>query len=259
MKITIDLLWLRPKKVGGTEFYIRNLLDGFLALDKEFEFILLVSKDNAETFKKYAKDSRFRLLETHVISANIGGRIIWQYLFQNRLLRKKGLRNCFVPVYCRPLFNGGITYINVIHDLQAYHYPEYHPLYELAYSRLSWWLDCRFSKKIVAISKWVKDDILQKYSIPEEKIKVIHNPILIHAEDMETSDLLQKKFGVKEKEYFSHKMLAGVFDFMAKQGYRLAGDIFGNHRRNFVGRGLCLLARQFVGTTRHVGPAPCGD
>ena len=202
MKITIDLLWLRPKKVGGTEFYIRNLLDGFLALDKEFEFILLVSKDNAETFKKYAKDSRFRLLETHVISANIGGRIIWQYLFQNRLLRKKGLRNCFVPVYCRPLFNGGITYINVIHDLQAYHYPEYHPLYELAYSRLSWWLDCRFSKKIVAISKWVKDDILQKYSIPEEKIKVIHNPILIHAEDMETSDLLQKKFGVKEKEYF---------------------------------------------------------
>ena len=32
----------------------------------------------------------------------------------------------------------------------------------------------------------------------------------------------------KEKEYFSHKMLAGVFDFMAKQGYRLAGDIFGN-------------------------------
>ena len=56
MKITIDLLWLRPKKVGGTEFYIRNLLDGFLALDKEFEFILLVSKDNAETFKKYAKD-----------------------------------------------------------------------------------------------------------------------------------------------------------------------------------------------------------
>ena len=32
----------------------------------------------------------------------------------------------------------------------------------------------------------------------------------------------------KEKEYFSHKMLAGAFDFMAKQGYRLAGDILGN-------------------------------
>ncbi len=32
----------------------------------------------------------------------------------------------------------------------------------------------------------------------------------------------------REKEYFSHKMLGGVFDFMEKQGYRLAGDILGN-------------------------------
>ena len=32
----------------------------------------------------------------------------------------------------------------------------------------------------------------------------------------------------KEKEYFSHKMLVGAFDFMEKQGYRLAGDILGN-------------------------------
>lgn len=32
----------------------------------------------------------------------------------------------------------------------------------------------------------------------------------------------------KEKEYFSHKMLEGAFDFMEKQGYRLAGDVFGN-------------------------------
>ena len=43
--IAIDLLWLRPGKVGGTEFYIRNLLDGFLQLDRKFRFTLLVSED----------------------------------------------------------------------------------------------------------------------------------------------------------------------------------------------------------------------
>ena len=49
----VDLLWLRPKKVGGTEFYIRNLLDGFLRLEEPFRLFLLVSKDNKETFRHY--------------------------------------------------------------------------------------------------------------------------------------------------------------------------------------------------------------
>ena len=57
-KTAIDLLWLRPGKVGGTESYIRNLLDGLSRLEEEFEFTLLVSKDNAETFQKYEKDRK---------------------------------------------------------------------------------------------------------------------------------------------------------------------------------------------------------
>lgn len=221
MEIAIDLLWLRPRQVGGTEFYIRNLLDGFLKLDRNFRFVLMVSEDNAETFEKYEKDSRFRLLRTKVRSANIAGRILWQYFFQNRLLRKNELRRCFIPVYCRPLFNGGITYINVIHDLQAYHYPRYHPFHEIAYSRLSWWLDSRLSRKIIAISGWVKEDILRKYKIPENKIQVIYNPILIHPDELEEPEILQRKFGVKEKGYFytvsqmiPHKNLATLIRMM---------------------------------------------
>lgn len=221
MEIAIDLLWLRPRQVGGTEFYIRNLLDGFLKLDRDFRFVLMVSEDNAETFEKYEKDSRFRLLRTKVRSANIAGRILWQYFFQNRLLRKNGLRRCFIPVYCRPLFNGGITYINVIHDLQAYHYPQYHPFHEIAYSRLSWWLDSRLSRKIIAISGWVKEDILRKYRIPENKIRVIYNPILIHPDELGESEMLQRKFSVKEKGYFytvsqmiPHKNLATLIRMM---------------------------------------------
>ena len=29
MKIAIDMTWLKPKKSGGVESYIRNLFDGF--------------------------------------------------------------------------------------------------------------------------------------------------------------------------------------------------------------------------------------
>ena len=109
LDIAVDLLWLRPKKVGGTEFYIRNLLDGFLRLEEPFHLVLLVSADNRETFLHYAEDNRIELLETKVLSANIAGRILWQFFCENRFLRKHGVRKCFSPVYCRPLFNGGIV------------------------------------------------------------------------------------------------------------------------------------------------------
>ena len=131
--MAIDLLWLRPGKVGGTEYYIRNLLDGFVNLDENFSFVLLVSKDNADTFSHY--------LEDNVNSSNIAKRILWQNLFQNHFLKKHGLYRCFEPVYCKPWFNGAVEYTCVIHDLQAYHYPEYHPFHEVIYSRICWKMD----------------------------------------------------------------------------------------------------------------------
>lgn len=202
LTIAIDLLWLRPKKVGGTEFYIRNLLDGFLQLKEPFRFFLLVSRDNKESLEHYAEDERITLLETNVVSANIAGRILWQFFCQNRFLRKHGIRKCFTPVYCRPLFNGGVTYVNVIHDLQAAHYPEYHPFHEIAYSRLCWWLDTHFSKHVVAISNWVKNDIIEKYHVKREKITTIYNPITINRDEVVSFEKLSEKYHIQEKEFY---------------------------------------------------------
>lgn len=198
----VDLLWLRPKKVGGTEFYIRNLLDGFLRLEEPFHLFLLVSKDNKETFRHYTEDKRMELLETEVVSANIAGRILWNFFCQNRFLRKRGIRKCFVPVYCRPLFNGGVAYVNVIHDLQAAHHPEYHPFHEIAYSRLCWWLDAHLSRHLVAISDWVRDDIREKYHVKSEKITTIYDPITVVKEEIVSFDCLAKKYHVAEKDFY---------------------------------------------------------
>jgi len=198
--IAIDLLWLRPKKVGGTESYIRNLLDGFSRLSDDFAFTLLVSEDNAETFRSYEKDSRYRLLVANIKSAGIAKRILWQNLFQNRFLRKHGFRKCFEPVYCKPWLNGGIAYTCVIHDLQAYHYPQYHPFHEVAYSRLCWRMDMMSAARVLTISHWVKEDIAQKYH--RKDIEVIYNPILIKKEQTEDFSLLGKKYPIEKKQYF---------------------------------------------------------
>ena len=202
LEIAVDLLWLRPKQVGGTEFYIRNLLDGFLQLEEDFHFTLLVSRDNKASLAHYAEDERISLLEADVESANIAGRILWQFFCQNRLLRRHKIRKCFIPVYCRPLLNGGVTYVNVIHDLQAAHYPEYHPFHEVAYSRLCWWLDVHFSRHIVAISDWVRQDILSRYHMKPDKITTIYNPIMIDPEEVVAFPELNAKYHIADKEYY---------------------------------------------------------
>ncbi len=202
MEIAIDLLWLRPRQVGGTEFYIRNLLDGFLRLKEDFHFYLMVSKDNKTSLEHYAEDERITLLEVNIESAHIAKRILWQFFCQNRLLRGRHIRKCFIPVYCRPLFNGGITYLNVIHDLQAAHYPQYHPFHEIAYSRLCWWLDVHLSKHIVAISDWVRDDIINRYHVNPEKITTIYNPITVDAHEIIPMTELSEKYGVEENAYY---------------------------------------------------------
>ncbi len=202
LEIAVDLLWLRPGKVGGTEFYIRNLLDGFLKLKEPFHLFLLVSKDNRESLKHYGEDGRIILLETKVISANIAGRILWQFFCQNQFLRRHNIRKCFIPVYCRPLLNGGITYVNVIHDLQAAHYPEYHPFHEIAYSKLCWWLDTHLSSHIVAISDWVREDIMTRYHVRRGRITTIYNPITVRRDETLPFRQLADKYHVEDKKFY---------------------------------------------------------
>lgn len=199
-KTAIDLLWLRPGKVGGTESFIRNLLDGLGRLEDPFEFTLLVSEDNADTFLHYTKDKRFKILKAPIASAGIAKRILWQNYAQNRFLRKHGFRRCFEPVYCKPWLNGGIKYICVIHDLQAWHYPEYHPFHEVAYSRLCWRMDAINAAGIVAISEWVKEDIRRRYH--RDDVKVIYNPILIKKEETTDFETLKKRYGIEPGKFY---------------------------------------------------------
>lgn len=202
MKIVIDLLWLRPGKVGGTEFYIRNLLDGIRELKEEFVIVLLLSRDNADSFTHYFEDRRFKPLVAKINNSNIAKRIVWQNLFQNGLLRRNKLTNCFVPVYCRPVFNGGITYINTIHDIQAYHYPEYHPFHEVAFSKLCWITDAKKTKKIIATTNYVKKDLMEKYNIKDEKIEVLNIPAMVDLNEIVPFGQIKDKFKIEQGEYY---------------------------------------------------------
>lgn len=200
--VAIDLLWVRENKVGGTEFFVRKLLEGFSGLDNDFHFVLLASNDNHKSFEKYTADKRFELLVADVNSEQISKRILWQIMHQNRFLRKHGITCCLAPVYCRPFTNGGIRYLSSIADLQAYYYPQYHPYYEVLFTKMCWLVDKYKSEHVVAISKYVKEDLQREYHFKEDKVSAIYVPVepLEYKEEVWTE--AKEKYEICDGEYY---------------------------------------------------------
>ena len=173
-KVAVNLLWLRPGKVGGTEFYTRNLFDGFLELEEDYKLVLICTENNVDSFRHYADDDRFEILTVPISNVSIGKRIIWQNLHLNSFLRKNGIEYCFSPVYDRPYFNGGIKYACVIHDIQAVHFPQYHPFHEVVYSKLIWHADKVRNVFNIATTNYTKDDMVRHFKFKPDGIKVIY-------------------------------------------------------------------------------------
>lgn len=221
-EVAIDLTWVRPGKVGGTESSIRNLLDGFASLSSDdFLLYLLVSRDNAESFSKY-NDRQFRLVKCNTVSKSQIKRVIWQNISMGFLLRKMGIKICLEPIYGKPFFNTGkIDFYTTIFDLQAIHYPEYFSKLRVLWMKISWWNAVKSSKKVIAASEYVKKDIKEHYKLSDDKIVILNTPINVDVSELQEEVL--SKYGITKEHYYytvssllPHKNLVTLLSALSK-------------------------------------------
>lgn len=220
MRIAIDLLWVKHKKVGGIESYIRNLLDGFLSLSDHFLFILLVSRDNRDSFLGYSKDHRIRVVECPVTSTKLLPTVIWENLKMDRLVTSLSVDFCFVPYYRCPVLPVKNRYLTVLHDMNALHFPEYFSKGKFYWLKYYWKYSIRNATGIVAISNFVKNDIIEKYGTDSNKLHVIYNPI---SKDLPVADFesVGRKYEIEKYDYLytvsslhKHKNLLTILKMM---------------------------------------------
>ena len=202
-KFALDLTWVRHKIVGGTEFFVNNLIQGFLDTDYDFEITFLTALDNNYLFGKYTSDDRIKILKTPVKSSLVARRIIWQNLFLSRLLIKNNIFLCLEPVYSKPILGTRkIKFVTVIHDLEALHYPENHSFITNLWLRISWYNSVKTSKHIISISDFVKKDILSKYNIREFKVTTIFDPVIINIEEHVEFKKISSKYCIEKGNYY---------------------------------------------------------
>lgn len=176
-RIAIDLLWVKPKKMGGVESYVHNLLNGFNKISVNDRFVLIVSKDNKESFSEFKNMDKFELKECSVTSKNLFSTVFWENVYLDKLISTLEVDFCFVPYYRCPVFPVKNKYVMVLHDLNALHFPEYFSRLKWLWLKYYWKYSLKRAHKVITISNFCKTDILSYYKIKESKIEVIYNPI----------------------------------------------------------------------------------
>ncbi|MFZ2975966.1 MAG: glycosyltransferase family 1 protein [Candidatus Moraniibacteriota bacterium] len=84
----------------------------------------------------------------------------------------------FIPAHVAPIIHPTKTFV-VVHGLEYEIIKEAYSFWERIYMRNSIKLSCRWAKKIIAVSKNTKKDLIELYKIPEKKIEVIYNGLNI--------------------------------------------------------------------------------
>lgn len=219
----IDLLWLRSGKVGGSESFARNLIQGLLDTSDEFTCYLLASLDEIDSFRRYEKDPRFICVSCDVRSETIGRRIVWENLHLGKLLREQGIRTLLEPVYSLPILGmRGVECYTVIHDIQAVHFPQYFSKGKRLWLELSWKMDGYHSRKVIATTEYSRNDIGARYPKIKGKLTTIPIPISMNKAAASEDSENWKELGVKTEGYYyivssllPHKNLLTVVQAMA--------------------------------------------
>jgi len=232
MRIGIDLLWVRPGICGGTESYIRNLMDGFGKYDSANEYLLFVTEDNADSFAGYTEYPGMKLYLCHTRCLNRVKRLLWENLYLNRTAKAQKVDLMFVPVYSKPLSSKrhGIPYATVIHDLQALHYPQYFSGAKRIFQQFMWRYTCVSSDMVITISEYCRMDLIAHYPAVKKKSRVIYNPVETLDSGLPASHI-EEKYSVRRGHYFycvssmlPHKNLATLLRAVQLLNRQVCGE-----------------------------------
>lgn len=212
MRIGINLLYLFPRAVGGTETYARGLIEGLKKIDRKNQYFLFCNEECAPTF---SESSNFKVVKLPVRAANRVKRSLFELFWFPYYLRKYKIDVVHSLGYSSPIFSPCPTVVN-IYDLNWYYHPEDFSLFR----RIGWRLfvasSARFCNKIITSSQSSKNHISKVLGVPENKIEVIYGG----APSMQKPYLKKTlvKLGIEDKYIFTltadipHKNIIGLLE-----------------------------------------------
>ena len=167
MRIGVNALYLIPGGVGGTEIYLRNLLQAFARIDRANEYFVFT---NLETGRDLTP-ARFRVVPLGVRAVNRPWRLLYEQTQLARQARRYRIDVMFNPGFTAPAFPG-CPNVTVFHDLQHKRHPEHFRGFDLPAWNFFLYVSVKRSRTLVADSEATRDDLKRFYRVAGERIVV---------------------------------------------------------------------------------------
>ena len=171
MRIGLNLLYLIPGIVGGTETYARGLLRGLRQIKPDYEFVVFVNREAAGLIAD--DDPAFKKVICPVYAVNRKNRYHFEQIRLRRYVEQYKIDLLHSLAYTSPIFLSGPSIVS-IPDLNFKAFGNSMPLSRRLMLRLIVRQAVIRSNKVITISNFSREEILGQYPVPAEKVIVTH-------------------------------------------------------------------------------------
>jgi len=219
MKIGIDARFYGGSFGKGLGRYTEKLLEYFDKINPPYEFIVFLRQENFDAFWP-AHPEKFKKVLAPFHWYSYGEQILFP-----RLIKRQKVDLMHFPHFNVPIFSR-VPFVVTVHDLIITHYPTikattlgpaayalkqigYHTVIRHAVNK---------SRKIIAVSEFTKNDIIDSFGANPEKISVTYEAAdaPIDLTKRESSEIVLNKFKVKQPyilyvgNAYPHKNIGGL-------------------------------------------------
>ena len=184
MRIGLNLLFMIPNVVGGTETYARGLLEGLRQLRPNHEFVIFLNRESS----KWIQDdvAGFRTVVCPVNAVSRSRRFAYEHVLLRREVRKYGIDLLHSLGYTSPVFLACPTVVTVP-DLNFRAFGNLMPLPRRLMLSLAVKQAVMRSDKVITISEFSRQEILRAYHVAAEKVVVTHLAVESHTLEPESN------------------------------------------------------------------------
>jgi glycosyltransferase involved in cell wall biosynthesis len=200
LKIGIDISSISPPRTGIGN-YTYYLLKYLLTLDKTNKYFLFSNRaiPDRELLQLNVKNSNLYYIN---LPPKIKS-ILWYYIILPTYLKKYSIDIFLSPAFFLPLkIQRQLKMITVIHDLIAQKYPQTHTRATRIIHKVFFKSSLKRADLILTVSQNTKKDLLELFSIPSSKVKVLYpgiSPQFKIVKDKTLHTIIRKKYNLPDK------------------------------------------------------------
>lgn len=177
MRIGIDLIWLVPRFGGGMDSHVRGLLKGLAAIDSDNQYLLFTTHANHDSFEGLPDN-----FERVLFRATNQSRVSRLFSEQIRLawhIKRHRLDVLHSPGFTVPLLTT-VPRVLTVHDLKVYALPRIYSASRRMLVKYFVEKAIRCADAIISVSNFTRQDIVNRFGIPEHRVSVVYNAIQSH-------------------------------------------------------------------------------